>query len=73
MPNVDDLRNRIVEEVHGSRYSIHPCSTKMYYDLRELFWWEGLKRDIAEFVAKCPNFQKVKAEHQNPSGLVQEI
>ena len=29
--------------------------------------------DIAEFVENCPNYQKVKAEHQNPSGLLQEI
>ena len=33
VPNVDELRNRILEETHGSRYSIHPCSTKMYHDL----------------------------------------
>ena len=44
--NVDGLRNRILEEAHGSRYSIHPGSTKMYHDFREVFWWEGLKRDI---------------------------
>ena len=54
-PDVDRLRDRILEEVHGSRYSIHPGLTKMYHDLREIYWWEGLKRDIAEFVAKCPN------------------
>ena len=45
----------------------------MYYDLREVFWWEGLKRDIAVFVAKFPNCQQVKAEHQNLGGLLQEI
>ena len=55
VPNVDGLRVWILEEAHGSRYSIHPWLTKMYHDLREIYWWEGLKRDIAEFVAKCPN------------------
>ena len=73
VPNVDGLRNWILEEDHGSRYSIHPGSTKMYHDLREVFWWEDLKNDIAEFVAKCPNCQQVKAEHQNSGGLLQEI
>ena len=56
VPNVNDLRNQILEEAHGSCCWIHPDSIKMYHDLRELFWWKGLKVDIAEFVAKCPNF-----------------
>ena len=47
MPNVNDLRNQILEEAHGDRYSIHPGSTTMYHDLRNVFWWEGLKGDIA--------------------------
>ena len=55
MPYVDDLRNRILEKEHGSRYSNHLNSTKMYDDLREVFWWDGLKRDIAEFVTNCLN------------------
>ena len=64
VPKVDELWDQILEEAHESRYSIHLGSTKMYHDLREVFWWECLKKDIAEFVAKCTNFQQVKAEHQ---------
>ena len=45
----------------------------MYHDLREIYWWKGLKRDIAEFVAKCPNCQQVKVEHLKSGGLLQEI
>ena len=43
----DGLRNWILKEAHGSRYSIYLSSTKMYHDLREIYWWEGSKRDIA--------------------------
>ena len=32
-----------------------------------------MKRDIANFVSKCPNFQQVKVEHQKPGGMIQEI
>ena len=64
VPDVDGLRDRILEEARRSLYLIHPGSTKMYHDLREIYWWEGLKRDIEEFVAKCPNCQQVKAEYQ---------
>ena len=73
VPNIDGLRNHIFEEAHGSRYSIHPGSIMMYHDLREVFWWEGLKKDIVEFVVNCTNWQHMKDEHQNSSGLLQEI
>ena len=45
----------------------------MYHYQREIYWWEGLKRDIAEFVAKFPNCQQEKAERQKSSVLLQEI
>ena len=57
VPMVDGLQERIMEEAHSSRYSIHPGSTKMYRDLREVYWWEGMKKDIARFVVKCSNCQ----------------
>ncbi|XP_047264186.1 uncharacterized protein LOC124896629 [Capsicum annuum] len=53
-------------EAHCSRYSIHPSSTKMYLGLKEIYWWNDIKKDIAEYVAQCFNYQQVKAEHQRP-------
>ena len=73
LPRVVELQNRIMEEAHSSRYSIHPGSTKIYRDLREVYWWNGMKKGIAEFVAKCLNCQQVKVEHQRPDGLAQNI
>lgn len=32
-----------------------------------------MKRDIADFVAKCPNSQQVKKVYQMPSGLTYNI
>nr|XP_025639099.1 uncharacterized protein LOC112734108 [Arachis hypogaea] len=29
----------IVKEAHQSKFSIHPGSTKMYHDLKTMFWW----------------------------------
>ena len=73
VPRVDELQDRIVEEAHISRYSINPVSTKMYRDLRELYLWEGMKKKIIGFVAKCPNWQQVKVDHQRPGSLAQYI
>ncbi|GJY96141.1 reverse transcriptase domain-containing protein [Tanacetum coccineum] len=62
----------IMDEAHTTRYLVHPGADKMYYDLRELYWWPGMKRDIAEYVRKCLACSKIKAEHQKPSGLLQQ-
>ncbi|WVZ76442.1 hypothetical protein U9M48_024418 [Paspalum notatum var. saurae] len=47
--------------------------TKMYYDLKERFWWYGMKHAVAEYVAICDTCQRVKAEHQRPAGLLQPL
>ncbi|KAH0658050.1 hypothetical protein KY289_026798 [Solanum tuberosum] len=73
VPDLGELRQHILAEAYTFRYSIHPGATKMYRDLREVYWWNGMKRDIADFVAKCPNCQQVKVEHQKPGGMTQEI
>jgi hypothetical protein len=73
VPDVADLRKLILSEAHDTAYSIHPGSTKMYYDLKERFWWYGMKRSVAEYVAICDTCQRVKAEHQRPAGLLQPL
>ena len=73
VPKVDDLRREILEEAHSSAYAMHPGSTKMYRTIRQSYWWSGMKRDIAEFVASCLTCQQVKAEHQKPAGLLQPL
>ena len=73
VPDDKDLRKVIFEEAHSGSFAIHPSSTKMYQDLKMSFWWSGMKRDVSEFVTKCLVCQKVKVEHQVPSGLLQPI
>nr|GEY34748.1 putative reverse transcriptase domain-containing protein [Tanacetum cinerariifolium] len=69
---VGGIRKLIMDEAHTSSYSVHPGADKMYYDLRDLYWWPGMKKDIAEYVSKCLTCSKIKAEHQKPSGLLQQ-
>ena len=73
VPNNIEIRKLILQEAHDSPYSIRPGNTKMYLDLKERFWWTGLKKDIAEYVAVCDVCQRVKAEHQKPVGLLQPM
>ena len=73
MPNVPNLRNDILEDCHCSKYTIHPCSSKMYADMEHLYFWEGMKRDVASYVSRCMTCQLIKAEHHRPSGLLQPL
>ena len=52
-PEVKSIRESILREAHDLAYSIHPGSTKMYLDLKERYWWYGLKRDVAKHVPIC--------------------
>ncbi|GJV62311.1 putative reverse transcriptase domain-containing protein [Tanacetum coccineum] len=72
VPLVGGVRTMIMDEAHKTRYSVHPGADKMYHDLRDMYWWPGMKRDIATYVSKCLTCLKVKAEHQRPSGLLQQ-
>ncbi|GJX93289.1 putative reverse transcriptase domain-containing protein [Tanacetum coccineum] len=67
-----DVRTLIMDEAHKLKYSVHPGAGKMYYDLRDRYWWPGMKKDIAKYVSKCLTCLTVKAEHQRPSDLLQQ-
>ncbi|GKC63875.1 putative reverse transcriptase domain-containing protein [Tanacetum coccineum] len=72
VPLVGGVRTIIMDEAHKTRYSVHPGVDKMYHDLRDMYWWPGMKRDISTYDSKCLTCSKVKAEHQRPSGLLQQ-
>lgn len=65
--------NEVLQESHHSRLAVHPGATKMYKDIRRQFWWMGMKRDVARFVAQCLTCQQVKAEQRRPRGLLQPL
>nr|GEZ23009.1 retrotransposon protein, putative, Ty3-gypsy subclass [Tanacetum cinerariifolium] len=73
VPNDASLREALLTEAHSSPFSIHPGSMKMYHDLKQHFWWSGMKRDVATFVSRCLICQQVKIKHQRASGLFQPL
>jgi hypothetical protein len=57
VPNIKELKDKILHEAHESVYSIHPGGNKMYHDLNATYWWYGMKRYTAEYVALCDTCQ----------------
>jgi hypothetical protein len=64
VPNIKELKDKILHEAHESAYSIHPGGTNMHHHLKATYWWYGMKRDVAEYVTLCNTCQRVKANHQ---------
>jgi hypothetical protein len=70
VPNVKELKDKILREAHESTYSIHVGGNRMYDDLKATYWWYGIQRDVAKYVPICDTYQRVKTEHQQPVGLL---
>ncbi|GJS82975.1 putative reverse transcriptase domain-containing protein [Tanacetum coccineum] len=63
IPSVDGIRKLIMDEAYTLRYSVHLGADKMYYDLRDLYWWPGMKKDIAEYKALGTRLDMSTAYH----------
>ncbi|XP_028052811.1 uncharacterized protein LOC114257246 [Camellia sinensis] len=70
VPNDLELKREILRKAHSLGYTVHPGSTKMYKDLKMNFWWNNMKREIAQYVAQGLVCQQVKVEHQRPTAFM---
>ncbi|GJY45070.1 reverse transcriptase domain-containing protein [Tanacetum coccineum] len=79
VPLVGGVRTIIMDETHKTRYSVHPGADKMYHDLRDMYWWPGMKRDIAiykwdkitmDFITKLP---RTKSGHDTIWVIVDKL
>ena len=68
-----ELGNELLADAHRAKYTIHLRNTKMYQNLKKQFWWSGMKRYNAQYVANCQICQQVKTKHQKPAGLLQPL
>ncbi|TYK18857.1 ty3-gypsy retrotransposon protein [Cucumis melo var. makuwa] len=73
VPKDSALKAELLTEAHISPFTMHPGSTKMYQDLRSVYWWRNMKREVADFVSRCLVCQQVKAPRQRPAGLLQPL
>jgi hypothetical protein len=69
IPNCDDLKI-IMDELYKIPYTGYLGYQKMITTTRKMFYWPRLKKDIADYLAKCLECQHDKEEHRHPIGLL---
>ena len=62
VPDDWSLKWDLMGEAHKSRFSIHPGSAKIYKDMKQLYWWPGMKKDVADYVSRCVTPRSINTE-----------
>jgi hypothetical protein len=73
VPNDRELKLAILKEMHNVTYAGHPGYQKTVAAVKSHYFWPGMKKEIVEYIARCMECQKVKAEHRHPAGLLQPL
>jgi hypothetical protein len=73
IPEVEEIKLLILNELHKNPYSGHPGYQKIITMLRKEFYWPNMKGEIVEYLAKCIECQQVKVEHRHPARLLQPL
>jgi hypothetical protein len=73
VPKNEDLRRKILDKARLTKFSMHPGSDKMYHNLKPLYWWTTIKREITKYVSECDTCQRIKASHLKSVGALQAL
>jgi hypothetical protein len=73
VPNSHELKNLILREMCNVPYDGHLGYQKTIATVKSQCYWLGMKKEVVDFIAKCLECQKVKAEHRHPAGLLQPL
>ncbi|KAA0046151.1 pol protein [Cucumis melo var. makuwa] len=77
VPEDSAVKTELLSEAHSSPFTMHPWSTKMYQDLRNVYWWRNMKREVADFVSRVEMGECVDGFYygtaQDPKGLYSDL
>jgi hypothetical protein len=66
----DDLRTKIIYEVHSRRTTAHLGRNKTCALMAAQYWWPGLSADVDRFVAHYIACRPAKAPRDKTPGLL---
>jgi hypothetical protein len=67
------LKNLILGKMHNVPYVGHPGYQKIIAVVKTQCYWPSMKKEEVDFIVKCLECQKVKAEHRHSAGLLQPL
>jgi hypothetical protein len=73
VPSSGELRNLVLKEMHNVPYTGHTDYHKTIAIVRSQLFWPGMKMDVVDYIAKCMECQRVKAEHRHPMSFLQPL
>jgi hypothetical protein len=54
-------------------YAGHPGYQKTIAAFKSQYYWPGMKKEVADFIARCLECKKVKDEHRHPTSFLQAL
>jgi hypothetical protein len=70
VPNDQELKKLLLSEMHKVPYVGNPGYQNTIAAVKKKYYWPGMKNEVVDFIARCLECQKVKAEHKYPVGLL---
>jgi hypothetical protein len=73
VPDVDDLRAKLLDEAHRQLSIAHPGKAKTRQVIRSRYYWDSWKLDVDRYVDNCLVCQRTKTRRDLPPGLLQPL
>jgi alpha-mannosidase len=73
VPEDDDLKVRLLSEVHNQVSVAHPGQSKTCKLVRERYYWLNLRIYIDRFVNNCQTCHRSRAPRDKPPGLLNPL
>lgn len=67
------LRTKLISNFHATPVGGHSGILATYHRIKKLFYWNGMKNGVEEFVKQCQICHQAKHEHTQPAGTLQPL
>jgi hypothetical protein len=69
--NSNELKNGVLKEIHNVSYVDHLGYQKTSVVVISQYFWSGMKKQVANYIIGCLEFQMVKTEHKHLTVFLQ--